>query len=307
MRVGIEPPRVRLRLLVCAALIGSVACDGVDPGRARSSPQPSTSTSPIVDRTAGVEGVIYVLAGPNGFDLDLYRLELDPLRVSRVTTERRVSSIDGCATALFVSAPATLGDALFRLEADELKPLPGLGKSHASAPAASFDCSRVAYSRNPDGNFRRSFSIRVWDVERAELDHAISGRKPLGDAIWGPRDSVTLITRGGDSFVTDGEDRREIALPLRTATAKWSPGGTLAVSTRDLEVFVSNGSERFERVAQGWVVQDWSPNGRSLLLRRADRPTLGLYRPGSDRVRVIARLGLATLFAAEWISPQDPV
>ena len=255
----------------------------------------------ITDDTAGLDGVLYVTAGATAQTIDLYRIELDPLRVTPLPGDILLSSIDGCGSELFVSGQVALGDQLFRLDGDTLRSVEGLERAHASLPAASFDCRYVAFDRPPFPRDRR-FLVRVWDVERGRAVRTLSDTRPLGAQIWGPGDALTFLRSSGRARIVDGDVTRELQLPAGASWLKWSPRGALAVSTDDEEVFISDRAGGFTRVARGWALQDWSPDGRSVLLRRRRGAVLGVLDLGTPGVRKIAELDLPQIIQAEWLS-----
>ena len=254
-----------------------------------------------MDDTAGLDGVVYVTAGATAQTIDLYRVELDPLQVTPLPGEILLSSIDGCRSELFVSGQVELGDQLFRLDGVTLRSVEGLERAHASLPAASFDCRYIAFDRPPFPRDPR-FMVRVWDVKRGRAVRTLSDSRPLGSPVWGPGDALTFLRNSGRARIVDGDVTRELELPPGVAWLKWSRFGGLAVSTDDEEVFVSDRAGGFTRVARGWALQDWSPDGRSLLLRRRRGAVLGVYELGTPGVRKIAELDLPQIIQAEWLA-----
>jgi len=101
-------------------------------------------------------GKFYVKAGANSLDADLYEIHFSPPRQERITTEARVSTLDGCAGKVVVSAAQKdvgLTDHLQELQGNRLVPVEKLGCNRVlirTSPTTAESCTRESPQQTPN-------------------------------------------------------------------------------------------------------------------------------------------------------------
>lgn len=279
------------------------------------------STIPAAATAATTEFDVLLMGNEEGNIrlADLYALTLNPLRVYRVTTDKRVSSMSAGLDQIVVAAADQQIDLLGLVDVDgTIKDIPGLGRPSASGP-----------------QLQRDGTIRYFDYEGP-------AKEPTRYLSWDPASGrqrvlhtapesgyVGFIAGAGRSFLQLAEDEdgpavlvvgpgktRKIQLPglagvitlgkqfLATEIVPDLPGIDFPEPTGLQLINPSSGKRT---VVTGWTPISWSPDGTELLVRRTGTPAgqtteLGLLNPADPQaVRPLGTIPYLGIYQGSWV------
>lgn len=308
------PAVVALALAVAAA----VGCGGASPERPGDRERrpnifdPGKGRSPAVDFEGGAfEGTLYLSAGQDILNQDLYRARGSLDRVERLTKEGRISSMTANAQTLVLGNAR--GSGSDRVEVADLtarQALPGhvvdsAGQVPALSPSGKLLYAVPEYTDSGGDAGYKYFVTTTGPGARKRL--ALRTRE---DSVgWAPDEKIGLLrSRNGKLIVAPGTpEKRTIDSGFRRASVfgfQTSSRGDVLFSARRKDAIVERGGTR--RVFDNqWSALTWSPDGSSLLVRRGRRIGRMSVRDGS--VTEIGRVvGKGKLYGTQWVTEESP-
>lgn len=261
----------------------------------------------------GLTGSLLAIAGADGLNAQLHRVELCPARLARVTPYERFSQL-GSNGALTVVTTGRHGvDRLELLKGGELVPVPGAGTPWAFSPAVRED-GLLAYASISEetGNGRvlvlepgaRSPNV-VHETPRPLTTLAWAGKDQL--AVWAPAEGgepgeLFLVGLNGEARALGAGVTALGALAAGPRFLAFSSG----VKFNEAGVLLDLTSGERRNVPADWKVRDWEPGGERLLVSEKDTGQLGLIHPDRpDQVEVIGTLPVGIVWSAVWLPGED--
>lgn len=294
-------------VVVCAAVAAYVIFadgEGDDDG------SPPVEREPRGLRFEGgdLPGTIYLLAGEDALNADLYRARGSLRRVERLTRDGRVSIVAAYGGVVVLSNARGAGSD--RLEVANLSggdALPGeLIDPNGQGPDFS-PSGKLLYSVPQYTNGGGDAGTRTFMTEpRPGADkRVLFDSKRSVFASWGPGERLAVFSSGDRSVVLDPgrSGRRSVDPGLgRVTGVDTSNTDVMAVEGRGqrLATLPPDGPPR--RFESDWEPIGWSPDGRRLLAARRDR--LGLMSPTDGSVEEVGRVRGGKVFQAEWITEE---
>jgi hypothetical protein len=262
------------------------------------------------------EGRFYVKAGDNSLDADLYEFAFFPPRQDRITRKARVSTVDGCADKVVVSAAQKevgLTDHLQELQGGRLAPVEKLGTQPGSDPHVSSDC-RILYVRLAEAASELISEVILFDPVTGTSTSVMKG-STLASAAWGPGGEILILKReptGPELVVVkpDGSQRMIKAEQPDVGNPLWGRSGWIATDIAELRqpptgtLFINPATMERSQL-DGWLPLAWSPDGRQLLVAEAGRgTTLAVVElPDLTRTRNVGVSEVGTVWDAVWLPP----
>lgn len=201
------PKAVALLALAAVAFTGCSA-------RTTQDTSPPRNVSPgdlvAVEGPAPV-GHFYLKAGEKDLDSDLYEATFASNQFERLTTNSRVTTVDGCPDKVIVAAAQkSVGftDHLQQLNGDKLAPVEALGLEQGSDPHVAVDC-RILYVRLADSGPTPVQEVKLWDPAR-KMSSTVASGATVVSATWGPAGEIVVLHRepGGPRLVVQHLDTR---------------------------------------------------------------------------------------------------
>ena len=258
-------------------------------------------------------GRFYVKAGENEFASDLYEVLFSSSQFDRLTTNARVSTVDGCQDRIVVAAAQKkvgFTDHLQELRNDDLMPVQGLGLVPGSDPHVAPDC-RILFTGLAQGG-RGSKEIRLWDPASGGSSTVTAGETIVG-AAWGPGGQIVVLYRepGGPKLVVRQPDGNQTEIAPGVAdvgNVQWGQAGWMAMGVRQPEqppiatLFI-NPSSGERSTLDGWLPLAWSPDGQQLLVTDAPNgTTLAVVElPNLTKTRNVGVSEVGTVWDAVWL------
>jgi hypothetical protein len=258
-------------------------------------------------------GRFYVKAGENELASDLYEVLFPSSRFDRLTTNARVSTLDGCRERIIVAAAQKevgFTDHLQELRNNELMPVEGLGLEPGSDPHAAADC-RILFTRLAPGG-HGSKEVRLWDPASGSSSTVTAGATIVG-AAWGPGGRIVVLHRepDGPELVVKQPDGNQTKITPGVAdvgNVQWGQAGWMAMGVRQPEqpptatLFI-NPSSGERSTLDGWLPLAWSPDGQQLLVTDAPKgTTLALVElPNLAKTRNVGVSEVGTVWDAVWL------
>ena len=263
------------------------------------------------------EGRFYVKAGENSLDADLYEFGFLPPRQERLTTAGRISTVDGCARKVVVSAAQKevgLTDHLQELQDGKLGPVERLGTERGSDPHLSQDC-RILYVRAAEAGAELVTEVVRFDPGTGTSATVAAG-STVASASWGPNGEILLLKReptgpvlvvikpdGSQTTITP--EQPDVGNPL------WGSSGWIATDIAQPRqpptgtLFINPATGQRSHL-DGWLPLAWSPDGRQLLVAEATKgTTLAVVElPDLARTRNVGVSEVGTVWDAVWL-PED--
>ena len=307
---------VVLRTLATAAVVTLAVSGCAKPSREQSSKDARLSEMVAVEGPAP-QGRFYVKAGENSLDADLFEFGFGPRRQDRITTKARVSTVDGCADKVVVSAAQKevgLTDHLQELKGSQLAPVDQLGPRPGSDPHLSADC-RMLYLRVAEGAAGDLVNEIVLVEPGSGTSTTVTTGGTVSTASWGPGGQIVILRReatGPVLTVHQPDGSRTDIDPKQpdVGNVQWGRGGWMAMGiaeprhapTGTLFLNPSNG-ERSQ--LDGWLPLAWSPDGRQLLVAEATKgTTLAVVElPDLTKTRNVGVSEVGTVWDAAWLPP----
>jgi hypothetical protein len=257
----------------------------------------------------GIPGTLYLIAGENELNADLYRARGSLGDTQRLTVDGRVSWVTA-QPGVVVTANARGGgsDRVETLDVSTTPARPGrVLDASGQAPALSRS-RRVAYSvvdYRPDGESAGT-TISVVGLDGGARRARYRARTDLTPE-WLPADRLAVLSQPdlerphGARLVLDAGGRRQRVvdpgLPEATVLLA-SPDGTMLVGTGAgrAAIVAPDGARRF--ITSEWSPRCWAPDGRGLLAVRGSR--LGVLAARDGRVRELGRITGGQLVSCAW-------
>jgi len=258
------------------------------------------------DGGVDLPGTLYLVAGDDIFNAELYRARGPLAAAERITRKGRVSAITGHGRRLAVSNAR--GSGSDRLE------LARLGRRWV-LPGRLVDAAGQAPRYSPRGRL-------LWHVQRYKGNGALNGVKVIvagergrnrrvalrlrkgDDALvgWGRDDRLALVRRGRNRIILDpGTPHRsqEFVLLDRISAFETSTRGEIWAAHKDRVAILHPSGEQEVYEIGDWFPLTWSPDGRSILVSSRD-DRLGLLSPKDGSVREIGGAS-ADIAQAVWL------
>ncbi|MGQ0464317.1 MAG: hypothetical protein ACT4QG_03240 [Sporichthyaceae bacterium] len=250
---------------------------------------------------------------------DLYGLRFNPLRVFRITTDKRVSTMAASTEQVVVAAADEQIDRLGVVAPDgSIGPVPGLGRPHAFSPEVL--PNEVIRFEDSEGTGTNEARYLEWNP--AASKQSVVRTAPAGSyGGFGSGLEGTIYRAFDDSTgqrkvtLLGGERERTFALPPLAGAVRW--GKTfLAVTVREpnsagppaLVGFLLLDPKSGKRITvDGWSPVSWSPEGTALWVVRtggaAEQPTeLGVLEESNPTaVRSIGTIPYLGIYGGSWV------
>jgi hypothetical protein len=293
-----------------AVLVAVVVVPDSDGGEGDRVPtQPPQARDDVRFEGGELGGTIYLLAGQDRLNADLYRVSGGLGRVERLTRAGRVSDVAAHDDVVVLSNAR--GSGSDRLELANLSggdALPGElldpnGQGPDFSPSGKLLYAVVQYT---NGGGDAGDKVYVTEPRPGAAKRVLYDSRRAVSALWGPDERLAVLSPGhravvldpgrpGRSSVDPGLGRLEAFLPSNQGTMLfYGPGKRLAVVPPDGQ------PRRFE---SEWDPIGWSPDGRALLATRGYR--LGLMSPEDGSVEEVGRTSGGKVFQAEWVAKGD--
>jgi hypothetical protein len=300
--------------VMLAFLLALTACGSDRPDASSPLPAPSAGTAD----SATYDLVVIGSAENNPLFSDLYGVTLNPLRVYRITTDKRVSAVDADTGQIVVAAADGPTDRLgIVTAAGDVMPIPGLGRPFAYTPSLMQDGS-ILYRDFIESGEEKTYRVRTWNPaaqKSATLftsTRALYGLQPLpggkfaqlqnnltGDDAIVVRDTTgkqrTYPIPGDGGFVVSG--KTQVATTLNAADSKF---GTKPTGLALLDV----GTGKVTKI-DGWQPIAWTVDGTKLLVRSTDDLTnsvLAILDPeNTGQPQPVGTLPNLAIYTGSWI------
>lgn len=304
---GCRASIVVLAVAAVATVVG--ACNREEPGPpggpgAAESEDPGPGT--VRFEGGEFEGTIYLLAGQDSLNADLYRARGSLDEVERLTAGGRVSTLTANGEAVVVANARGAGsDRVEVADLDAEEALPGrVIDRYGQAPdlAESGKLLYIVPQYTKDGGDAGDENF-VTTAEPGAPKRSVM-RTPTNDTLgWAPGEELGLLRDGARRLVVrpGSPSQRTIdsgfphtrfgfMTSSRGDVLFYGPGKRVAIVRPD-------GTRR--EIDSPWVqAGSWSPDGRSLLVQRGDR--LGRMSAEDGSVVEIGRVSNGKMFTAEW-------
>lgn len=316
--LGTSPGRVaavpRALVLLTAAVLALGGCS------ARTSRETSEPAEVHPEELVALEGPapvgrFFAKAGADSLASDLYRVSFSPPTYERLTTDKRVTTVGGCAGKVVVAAAQEeVGyiDTLQELRNGKLVAVEKLGLQNGSGPDLSEDC-RILFVQTKGSEPYTTSEIKLFDPATGATSVAASGPTVQG-ASWGPAGEVLVLRREPagprlDVIRPDGS-RAELDPQMPdVGNARWGEGGWIAMAvfahpqqppTATLFLNPANGQRS---TLDGWLPLTWSPAGDQLLVRDAKKgTTLAIAETGNlGKTRAVGVSEVGPVWDAVWL------
>ena len=280
---------------------------GCSSGDDEQRPQTEPKGPPAVRFEGGsLPGKIYIAAGPDELNADVYRVQGTLSDARRLTWGGRVSALTAWGGEVVVADARRSGsDRLESLDLRAPDALPGrVIDPRGQAPELSRS-GRLTWSVPLYGSEGQNAGTRVYVADARGGGRRIAYQSPRDlTSGWGPDGRLAVLVGHPQKLVLDPGTPRETALDLgleSTLNFQTASDGTLWALGRGAVVIVSpSGASR--RLRANWLPITWSPDGRSILVVRGAR--LGLLSPGDGSVREIGTVQNGVLLTADWIGSE---
>jgi Gluconolactonase len=305
-----------LRTLVTAAAVTLVLA-GCSPKTSREDSTRVVRPSELVAvEGPAPTGRFYVKAGDNGLAADLYEFRFSPRGFDKITTEGRVSTLDGCSEKVILSAAQKevgLTDHLQELKGNKLVPVDQLGLQPGSDPHVSADC-RILYLRVAEADPELVNEIMLFNPGTGTTTSVVKG-STVGSASWGPDGEIIILMREATGPVLvvrepDGSQTQINPEQPDIGNVQWGRGGWIAMGVAEPRqaptgtLFV-NPATRERTQLDGWLPLAWSPDGKQLLVTDSKKgTTLAVVElPDLTKTRNVGVSEAGTVWDAVWLPP----
>lgn len=309
--------RLVTALVVVAIVATTAGCGG---GEDRSGTTGGPPPAGPVSGRAIAEFELYVQASDQNNPLfaDVYGISLEPLGAHRLTSGKRISSMDANADDIAVAAADGDIDRLGYVQGDgAIGPIPGLGRPYAHTPIFDRDGS-IFYEDEVGSLDDPVFRYVDWDPRSGKKLVILKTRRDdLFGPIRGPDGRLTYI--GGDDrdaellFMDREGDRESLQLPTGSVNffwgARWlaltlnAPDSRFGDKPTDLVLLDPDSGER-KRVP-GLQPITWTPDGSRLLVRTTGDPVnseLALLDPARpDTVEALGTIPDLVIYNGAWV------
>lgn len=256
------------------------------------------------------EGTIYMLAGQDLLNADLYRARGSLDEVERLTAGGRVSTLTANADGVVVAnARGSGSDRVEVADLDAEEALPGrVIDRYGQGPQLS-ESGRLLYEvpQYTDNGGDAGYEEFVTTAEPGAPKRSVMRIRSNDYLGWAPGEELGLLRNGARRLVVGpgSPSQRTIDSGFARAAGGFStsargdvlfygPGNRIAIVSAD-------GSRR--EIDSPWEqAGSWSPDGRSLLVQRGDR--VGIMSAEDGSVVEIGRFSNGKVFSAEWESAE---
>lgn len=291
-------------------------------GESSSATLPLVPSKPVGDPTR-YDLIVLASAENNPLFSDVYGVTLNPLEVTRITEDKRVSAVDADESTIVVAAADGRTDRLAIVDGDgELAPIPGLGRPFAYSPVLTDDGDfyysdfKVVGGNDVDRFWR-------WDAGKSERQQVLrssldvvgpilgSGPKGRLGFVVDPGTASNAIAIGGLS----GTGSQRFPVEGIMATTLWGKdfvaatidGEGSSFGNRPAGLLLLNAKSGKQTRVPGYQAVAWSPDGTKLLVRSTDdlgSSVLSLLDPKdpSSMESVGTIPGLA-IYSGAWVGP----
>jgi hypothetical protein len=302
--------RSRIAAVACVAAAAAVAgCGGSSTsGERSSSPARSMKQQGLSFSGERVAGTIYVNAGQDQLNADLYRADGSLERVSRITRDGRVSIIAGSRDGRLAVANAR-GAGTDRLEFAALDRggdvLPGevidsSGQAPSFSPGGKLLYVKPRYA--PDGG-EAGYRYYVTDSRGGSKKAVWSSGDEQVLLDWGPGEKLAAVYGGKPTIVVEpgGPSERRIDVPLSSVTSFLvNRDGAIAARDESRRVAVVPPAGEPKVFATRGVPLAWSPDGKSLLLL-SEGTRLDVLTIADGSIRRVGRVDNGEIYGAAWV------
>lgn len=282
--------------IAIAALVG-----GCDSGEEQA--QPPREPAGVRFSGESLPGTLYLVAGPDELNADVYRVKGALSDARRLTWNGRVSAISASRGEVVVAdARGSGSDRVEFLNLGARDALPGrLIDPRGQAPDLS-PSGRLTWSVPRYGPQGGNAGTRVYVSDAGGAGRRIAFESPRDlFAGWGPGERLAVLIGQGPELLLDPgtPSRRELdpGLP-RTLNFETARDGAVWALGRGAVAIVPPGG-RARRLRTPWLPLSWAPDGRSILAVRGRQ--LGLLSPADGSAREVGRVENGALLTAEWV------
>lgn len=274
---------------------------------------PGEGDSPAVAFEGGeFEGTVYLSAGQDGLNADLYRARGSFEGVERLTREGRISTLSANADTVVVANAR--GSGSDRVEVADLgaeEALPGRVIDPAGQDPQLSEGGKLLYlvPQYTDGGGNAGEKYFVTTAEPGAPKRLALRARSSDSVGWAPGEVLGVLARGGGKLVVGpgtpaersidsgfADDADGFSTSSRGDVQFYGPDGKFAIVAPD-------GARRV--IDSPWEqVGGWSPDGESLLVKRENR--IGVMSAKDGSVSEIARVSNGKVFFAEWVSGEAP-
>lgn len=316
MRLTVRTAKTAVTVLLAAALAAGCGGGGGGLERVAEPPPPPVSGRPIADFE------LYVSASEEANILfaDVYGLDLEPLTPHRLTSGKRISTMDANAEHIVVAAADGDVDRLgYVVDGGEIGPIPGLDRPYAFSPTFEAD-GDILYSDYLERTPGQPGVNRFFEWDPPTGTRKLVLKTPSDDVfgpIAGPAGQRAIFGRPGKPNVILLPDpqgkERSIPVPAEASSFVWGERWlALFLSVDDKQygflptdtILLDPESGERKRIP-GWEPLVWTPDGTRLLVRKTAYPTaseLALLDPDNpDDLEPVGALPNFTIYAAAWV------
>ncbi|MBA3742310.1 hypothetical protein [Sporichthya sp.] len=309
--------RVRGATAVAAALASVFALAGCG-----SDDQPSSAPAPSPAATAPglarYDLVVLASAENNPLFSDLYGITLNPLQAYRITTDKRISSMDVDTEQIVVAAADGPTDRLALVTGTgELRPIPGLGRPFAYNPSLLAD-GTILFEDFTESSREKVNRYRIWDPTRKKKATLFTSTQPLYGLHPGPKGSVALLLNNpttNDAIVIRDAAGTQRTYPIAGDGGFITWGRTFVTTTLNEPdsqfgskpkglVLIDPVTGKRTEVA-GWQPIAWTVDGTKLLVRGTDdlaNSVLAVLDPSDvQSPQSIGTLENLAIYTGSWI------
>lgn len=273
--------RSHRRRAFIATLLGLLVFVGISGcGDDAAAPSALGATSPEA-ALSDYDLVVVASAENNPLYSDLYGITVNPLSATRITTDKRISSLDAFAGQVVVAAADGPTDRLaFVADNGVLTPIPGLGRPFAYSPNFRPDGS-VVFRDFVQDNDVAIYRTREWD-RTSERTRTLSRSKEELLGLQLASDGRSLYLRnnetGDDVVVVENTEGRQRSFRLNgdgagylgwgrdhiAATASAADASFGEQATGTVLITIDTGEQE---LVPGWQPIAWNGEGTKLLAR----------------------------------------
>jgi hypothetical protein len=249
-----------------------------------------------------VPGTLYLMAGQDGLNADLYRARGSLGSVERLTRGGRISWVAAGGGRLVVAdARGSGSDRVEELDPAAKRLLPGkLIDSAGQSPQLSRS-GKLLYAVPQYTDKGGDAGEKVVEVARDGGKRTALRSPREVTAGWGPRERLAAVFGSSASIVVDpqGPGRTELRSGLRRVTDfETSVDDKVLALAPGLRIAILRAGQRPRVHRTGWGPLAWAPDGRAVLVVRGAR--VGLMSPDTGSVKEIGRTTGGRVFGAAW-------
>lgn len=270
-----------VRAGVALCLTASVAaCTSGSPREVGPADRPATVD--VALPLSAYDLVVIASAENNPLFADVYGVTLDPAMAYRVTTDKRISSLDANAQRIVVAAADGPADRLaYVTDTGELQPIPGLGRPFAYTPEFRDDGS-IVFADLVGTDSTSTNRYLAWNERDREKRVLFRSEKELNGPTPGPDSSLAFLLykeTGDDAVVLREASGKMLTFPLngdggyvhwgRTFIAATLNGAGSEFGDKASGMVLIDPDTGEQTPVPGWQPIAWTADGERLLVRKA--------------------------------------